>query len=459
MAKAPSNQTHYTRQVQLLLAKIYGRSFLKDSVVERAIKFFNNHDFVATDEAITDESQALFKLEQTERNSHLQTICYEILELAEGNSFEENNRKSAQLLGTIQLICPTEGKKVAKHNEQCKALYKAILSLRLLDKLIVNNEVDDPFITQVLAEFEGQTYDDYDKSARLRFNDLIKMPLIMAALVQDIGLYHAQGRDILYGEEGNLDPNRLLDLEDKKKLLQINHKQTLSYISTGLGIPTYVGNSKAERDQFVIDEQHKHQFVKKLIAGSFKAKQGLGNLLKVPQIYTSIILSTKDNYNYKVLPKVYQVLNKSAELGACSQQAVDALYQITGIFPQGYGVIFMPEDEMGHQADCYEYAIVNRLYPPDPHHALCRMATRKLTFISHGHNITVKKKNNLYFPHMAKKVAKLSKERLNEILELLASNYKERQELDLLPRCWYANEFFSAKTNQKLWNKEENTEL
>lgn len=54
---------------------------------------------------------------------------------------------------------------------------------------------------------------------------------------------------------------------------------------------------------------------------------------------------------------------------------------------------------------------------------------------------------------MAKKIASLSKERLNEILELLSSNYKERQELDLLPRCWHANEFFSVKINQKLWNK------
>ena len=205
----------------------------------------------------------------------------------------------------------------------------------------------------------------------------------------------------------------------------------------------------------MLDEELKHQFVKKLIKSSFKAKQGIGNLLKVPQIYVFIVFSTKNSYNYKVLPKVFQVLNKNAELGACSQKAVDALYQITGMFPQGYGVIYMPEDELGQQGDCYEYGIVNRLYPEVPEHPLCRMATRKLAFIGHGHNIEVKAKNNLYFPHMAKKIAKLSKERLNEILELLSSNFQERQELDLLPRCWHANEFFSVKANQKLWNKTE----
>lgn len=455
MAKASQHQTHYTRQAQTLLGKVYGRSILNDSVLERAISYFEHHEFVASDESISPESQALHKLEQTERHSHLQSTCHEIIELTEGTSFEESNRKSAQLLGTIQLISPTEGKKIAASNEQCKSLYKSILCLRLLDRLLLDNQINDPYILKVLAEFEGKSFVDFDASEHLRFTEMVKIPLVMAALLQDIGHNHAQAQAILRGEDGKQDPHRTLEIADRKKLLQINHKQTLTYVSNGIGIPSYVGNSKAARDRFVVDEQLKHQFVKKLIKSSFKAEQGLGNLLKVPQIYVSIIFSTKANYNYQVLPKVFQVLNKNAELGTCSQKVVDALYQITGMFPQGYGVIYMPEDEMGQQGDCYEYAIVNRLYPTVPEQPLCRIATRKLAFIGYGHNITVKKNNNLYFPHMAKKIAKLSKERLNEILELLSSNYQERQQLDLLPRCWHANEFFSVKANQKLWNKED----
>lgn len=453
MVKASVHKTHYTGQVQVLLAKIYGRSILNDSMLERAIDYFDHHEFVATDESISPESQELNRLQQIGRHNHLQSLCYEILSLVEGDSFEESNRKSAQLLGTLQLISPTEGNKIAENNDLCKSLYKAILSLRLLERLLLNNTVNDPYIIQVMTAFDGQPYAELDVAARLRFTNLVKMPLLMAALLQDIGHYHAQAQHILRGEDGNKDPFRTLPVEERKELLQINQKQTLSYITNGLGIPNYVGNSRVERDQFVIDEQLKHQFVKKLIKSSPQAKQGVGNLLKVPQIYVSIILSTKDNYNYKVLPKVYQVLNKHAELGACSQKAVDALYQITGMFPQGYGVIYMPVDEMGNHGDCYEYAIVNRLYPPEPTQPLCRIATRRLAFISHGHNIEVETRNNLYFPEMAGKVARLSKERLNEILQLLSSNYKERQQLDLLPRCWHAKEYFSVKKHQKLWNK------
>lgn len=455
MAKEHKHQTHYTYQTQVLISKIYGRSVLDDTVLEKAISYFDHHEFISSDGKTSPEAEKLHKLQQTERYGALRAICDEIIELAEGDTFEESNRKSAQLLGTIQLLSPTEGNKVADNNDKCKALYKAILSLRLLDRLMLNNEINEPYITNVLAGLKGQSFKDFDADARIRFTELVKIPLVMAALLQDIGHNHMLAQNILRGIDGNQDPHRMLSVAERKKLLQLNHKYTLDYITNGIGVGKYTGNSKAERDQFIIDEQLKHQFVKTLIKSSFKAKQGVGNLLKVPQIYVSIILSTKASYNYKVLPQVFQVLNKNAELGACSQKVVDALYEITGMFPQGYGVIYMPEDELGQQADCYEYAIVNRLYPKKPEQPLCRIATRKLTFIGYGHNIEVKKHNNLYFPNMAKKIATLSKERLNEILELLSSNYQERQQLDLLPRCWHANEFFSVKAYQKLWNRDE----
>jgi hypothetical protein len=448
MAKPLQHETYYTQQTQFLLRKIYGRSQLKDSMLERAMHYFNHQSFVGTDEVLSESHLELEKLERIDRHNHLLNICREIIELTEGDSFEETNRKSAQLLGTIQLISPTEGNKVTANNEYCKSLYKAVLSLRLLDRLLFDIKIPDPHIANTLAEFPDQSFAQFDLDAQRRVIKQIKIPLLMAALLQNIGMYHREAQALLLGADSTNDPYRTLSVDERKKLLTINYKQTLNYITCGLSSPFYVGHSREERDQFVADEQEKSLFLQQLIKNSFKPKQSVGNLLKVPQIYTSIIFSTKDSYNYKVLPKVYQVLNKNAELGACSQKVVDALYQITGMFPQGYGVIYMPQDE-----GCYEYAIVNRLYPTSPEEPLCRIATRKLTFIGYGHNIEVKKRSNLYFPHMAKKIASLSKERLNEILKLLSSNYKERQKLDLLPRCWHANEFFSVKTNQKLWNK------
>ena len=76
-------------------------------------------------------------------------------------------------------------------------------------------------------------------------------------------------------------------------------------------------------------------------------KQGIGNVIKVPQIYASIILSTKSSYNYKLLPKVYQALNQNAEKGTCDSSVVETLRSITGDYPQGYGITYIPYESEG----------------------------------------------------------------------------------------------------------------
>lgn len=458
MAKDSPHQTHYTRQIQHLLAKVYGRSVVKDSLLDRAIDYFEQEEFRPSEEKDSTEGLPLEHMQRTERHSCLLSIAFSILELAEGENYAENNRKSAQFLGTIQLISPSEGKRIAINNEKSKSVYKAVLCLRLLDRLIIDGQMVEPYINKFLTNISPEQYIDFaslDNKAHQRFSAQVKIPLIMAALLQDVGNYHPKAQTILLGENGKLDPFRTLEMKERKELLQINYRETIKYLIDGIGMPNFVGNTKAERDQFIVDEQDKLSFIKQLLKTSVNPKNTIGNVLKVPQIYTSIVLSTKASYNYKLLPQVFQVLNKNAELGACAQSVVDALYKITGMFPQGFGIAYMPLGEFGEQGGCYEYAIVNGLYPQNPEQPNCRMTTRKLTFIGYGQNIIIKNNSNLYFTQTAKKLATLSKERLNEILELLSSNSQERKQLDLLPRCWYGNEFFSIKANQNLWNKAE----
>ena len=130
----------------------------------------------------------------------------------------------------------------------------------------------------------------------------------MAAILQDIGNYHPDAQQIMYGVDGKQDCYRTLNVEERKSLLQINYRETLKYLLNGIGISMYLGNSKTERDIFNKVETNKLRFVKELLKSSVNPKLGIGNLLKIPQIYTSIVLSTKASYNYKLLPKVYQAL-------------------------------------------------------------------------------------------------------------------------------------------------------
>ncbi len=456
MASDSPTQTYFTRQVQRLLSRIYGYSSQKDSLLQRAISFYEHQDLDAANEVSSESEIEQLRLERSERYSHLKSVCLEIIELSEGETFEESNRKSAQLLGTIQLLSPVEGNKVVANNELCKPLYKAILCLRLLDRLILDGQIIEPYVKRFVENLSTEQFIEFsrlDNKAYQNFVEQIKIPILMAALLQDIGHYHPQAQIVLCGKDGKQSLSSVIDLDRRKKLLQINYRETIRYLSDGIGSPIFIGNTKAERDLFNQVEQKKLTFIKHLLKSSINPKKSIGNLLKIPQIYSSIIFSTKDSYNYKLLPKVYQVLNRNAEIGTCSQTVVDALYKITGIFPQGFGVVYMPLDDSGVHGDCYEYGIVNSLYPDKPDQPICRMATRKLAFIGYGQNVVISQESNLYYAKTAKKLARLSKERLNEILELLSSNFHERKELDLLPRCWHANEYFSVKANQKLWTK------
>lgn len=474
MAKESPHQTNYTRQMRFLLAKVYGRSPLKDSLLDLATEFFESgaeesiesdlsEDPKKTEEndKPAEESPEQQELRQ-ERFDALKTIAYDVIELAEADSFQENNRKSAQFLGTLQLLSPVESSRIASIHEESKSVYKAVLCLRLLDRVIMDNKLNDPYINQYIKELSAEQYRDlsrHDMEAYKLFTEQVKVPLVIAALLQDIGNYHPAAQSILCGSDGDLNPFRVLEKSERKELLKISYSETLSFLNKGIGVPFFVGNTRAEREQFLEKEEGKLAFINELLKATISGKSLVSNLLKVPQIYTSIILSSKESYNYKLLPQVFQVLNKNAELGACKKEFVDALYQITGMFPQGFGIVYLPTGGYIEPGDCYEYGIVNMLYPENPEEPICRVATRKLTFMGYGHNFTIDKQRNLYFTQTAKKLATLSKERLNEILELLSHNFKERRELDLLPRCWYANEFFSVKAHQSLWNKIELQEL
>ncbi len=172
------------------------RTSQKDSVLDRAVEFFANSaeiqnelnsfkqqstvlnaDLSSSASAKKQSLQAEIdkvtanKLEYKQkiakegqsRHHHLREVCYQLFALCEGESFDETLRKSAQLLGTIQLISPTEGKEIASINERHKPIYKAVLCLRLLDELIISNQLDDPYITKYLADVPNNKYQHFNQ--------------------------------------------------------------------------------------------------------------------------------------------------------------------------------------------------------------------------------------------------------------------------------------------------------
>jgi len=473
----------YSKSVSALISRIYDNTSVGDSVYEQAIRYFQQAEEQQAEKTELEQQVYLFENRQqqvsqkdlalVERNlqqaqsehntfqqardaeaavrmASLKKLCQDVLSLCQGESTEDTNLMSAKLLGTIQLLSPTEGKQVAPSNQKSKHLYKAILALRLLDKLLADGELNNAYVQNKFnaSKDKKAAADEYDP-----FRDDVQVPLVMAALLQDIGSCHPEAQRILKGDDGKADEFRVLENDERTALLQISYRESLKYVTQGLGLDRYTGNSRDERDQHLKLEAERQNFVTFLLKNAIKPEHGIGNLLKIPQIYTSVVLSTKASFSYETLPKVTLVLEKGVEKGVYSKVAVDALIAITGVFPQGFGVTYIPKDSDRQDLDRYEYAIVTGLYPADIRQPICRMVTRNLTYNVSAQGCIISVENNLYYPQARKKLEKISEDRLLEILSKLVSNFEERKNMPLLPRCWHPGEYFSYVKNQNLWNK------
>jgi hypothetical protein len=480
MKQKSMSESAATKIISDLTKKIHTSSPMKDSVYEEASNYFAQlstieeqreaykNQLLTAEENLakntnTDQEKILKKKkkeclikikrfeselenQRLDRVQKLNNVCVEILSQCTGVNSIDTNKKFAKLLGTLSLRMP-EGNNVSlQYNKQSKHLYQAVLSLKLLEQLIADKLMSNKYIMGKYSQSDSEKDDS--------FRNEVQIPLLFTALLQNIGLLHPDAQQILKGETGEKDEFRVLDKEERLALLKYNYQQSTHYIKEGLGLDKYSGNSKEEREIFNKKENEKISFILTLLKTALKPKQGIGNLLKVPEIYTSVVMPTKRDYDYAAIPRVFKMMDNAVERGVLSKDVVNNLLKITGVFPQGYGITYIPQSDDGYDLDIYEYAIVNSLYPKKPQNPICRIATKHLLFNSSGIDYCIEPDNNLYFAHARKKLGKVNPERLKEILSKLWSNYEVRQEqFELIPRCWFPHEFFSLAKQQNIWNK------
>ncbi len=480
MNKNTMSESSSTKAISNLVKKVRASSQLKDSMFEEAAGFFAQLPEIKKKSATLEQNLATAQLhlsENTKKNDaeklkkkldhcrkqvkdyeaelaerrltrlhKLKSICDEILSLCIGQNMDATNRKYAKLLGTLALRAPDRENATLQYNQQGQHLYQAVLSLKLLDQLLDDRRINNEYI------LERSLQNKNDENSPFRSE--VQIPLLITALLQGVGNCHPDAQKILKGETGDQDEFRLLEKNERLELLKCTYQQDLNYLIDGLGVDKYVGHSRIERDLFNQKEEEKLAFIRILLKSAVNPKQGIGNLTKIPQIYTSVALSTKRNSSYASLPRVFLMLNKGVEKNVLSKAVVDSLLKITGVFPQGFGIAYIPKNPDGFDLDRYEYAIVNTLYPKDAQNPICRIATKNLVFTSSGPDLCIGPDNNLHYPAARKKLEKINPERLKEILSQLWNNFEVRQkQVDLIPKCWHPHEYFSCARQQNIWNK------
>ncbi|MCW8108341.1 hypothetical protein OPS25_07525 [Alteromonas ponticola] len=472
--KVESPDNIYTQQVKNLVDLVYPQESGQGSVYEDARHFFtvtpsledHAHDLkmqigsVRPSQKESDKAaqlkqklkKAQLKLEEErlERVGRIHEVARKLLDLCEGDSYEETQLLSAKFLGTIML--QTRGKVAGfqRFHQRLKPLYKAVLTLRLTDKMFQEQTVKNPYLIEhknALSRFDG------DSNVLEKWQTGLAIPLICAAILQDIGLQSPDVLLLLRGADNELDEFRVLEAEQRKALLKYNYQYTMDYLKKGLGIPKYVGNNKEERDEFVAHHKAANQFMHTIAKDAFVSKSGLGELLKIPQIYASIVLSTKPDYSRKELPKGYLLIEQLAKKGALNEKLAEAFIKIVGYFPQGFGITFIPVNERGEEKNQYECAVVSRLNPSHPAEPICRVATRNLTYIASGNDEVIQRARNLFFAANQKKLMRIGKDRLIEIMSQLSKDFDPENIEQLVPPFWEPNDFFSFKKNQNMWNK------
>lgn len=373
--------------------------------------------------------------EQADRQRLIITIVSQVIALSEGETYYETQTASSRFLGTLLLLTRGKDGNYARYHQRLKPLYKAVLALRLSDKVLADSSIKHSYLSKYAGVLERFT----DEVKMREWANFIATPVIAAAIFQDIGLYHEEAVRILYGEDGEDDPFRELDESFRKQLLKINYQQTLTFIRDGVS--------------FIGCEQNKgpHGFLMELMQDTFTGKSGIGDILKIPQVYSSIVLSTKPGYNRSMLPKGYMLIEQMAKQKSVNSRLAEHFINIVGYFPQGFGVCFIPVNEKGQEKDQYEYAIVSRLNPEHPAEPVCKIVSRNLTFFAAGKEERVAKDRNLFFNATKQKLMKIDRARMTEIMSQLKKNFTIADVDEHIPAFWEPHDFFADRKNQSIW--------
>lgn len=368
-----------------------------------------------------------------------------ILRLTEGNTAADSLVRSARMLGSLQLTAPESPRRWREIQFGYKLLYRATLTLRLLDHALQHKLLTDSVLLQYFTQRRFA-----DDNCPYRLN--VQLPLVVAVMLLDCGLLDVDAITVLTGYTGEQDASRNMLSEERQQYLATSRAAMVRLLDHALQLLPYRGSSKQEKQQHQLQQQHKINFIKQLLNANLDSVSSLTPLLSLPQVYSSIVLPGRHRYQYEALPKASLLLKDSVSRGQFPADWVKHLLSITGIFPQGFGIAFIPAQRDSTFAEKYELAIVNQLYPPSPAEPLCRIVSRNLQYRRGGHNCQVRVDHNLYFKPARERLSVIPPQRLQEILTQLSADWEPGQIRRYMPRCWQPQQFFSQSEHQNLWN-------
>jgi len=282
-----------------------------------------------------------------------------------------------KFLTTIILRAPLAGDHTrCPSNEKAKPLYIAAMAAKFLMQLIEQDLVKESFIVDRYPELveskEHPGHKELDPETLEVFKKDVLQPVIEAALIHNIGSYSNDAQRIFRGNR-----YRELDENTRKDLVRIIYENTLNYLTYGLGSPKELSNTEDESQHAV--ELQKFIFKQTLLANYSKAQHPLGNVIRIPMIYSAFMLSTKLKHDNLLAFRAYGILKSGISKNIIHKDFGEIFKQMVGRYPLGAGLFFISKE-----THVPERAVVTGLNPPNENCAIVKQLTRRqLQFDDH----------------------------------------------------------------------------
>ncbi len=360
----------------------------------------------------------------------------------------QSQKKTEKLLGTIMLQAPTTNKKLRiKLNSESKPVYMSTMASLLIKDLIENGHTfESQYIQEIVSNLNipnkqdtkiTETEENFEVLSTKLFSQITQ-----GIYIHQLGLQSESSQKILKEKKGD---NSEISKEQRCEFLKQSSKISLEFLIFGISAQRPKLDTKEQETEWKKKVRKELNFKSEVIKSINHANGEIGEILKVCQLYTSLMLQDKEHEQQGLENYAYKIMKSRSEQGKLNQQFCEKLLNIMGQFPIGSGLFMMNQTLPGHKdknPNLIEKAIVTKIYPKNPQEPFIKKVTRNELYYKYEEQGTLIKCENLTF-------------NFNKLSPLKQKNFKQQYSPDQekANRFWKPNDIFNSRISEKnLWN-------
>lgn len=306
------------------------------------------------------------------------------------NAHLSSQKKTEKLLGTLMLNYSTEDSNLRMLvNSQTKPIYQTTLISLMLKDLIdskynFKNSKIKSIVNNLEIPKEGKRTDIQENYEILC--EQLFTPITQAIYIHQLGLNSPQSKKILEENEQTLNDKQRIEY------LKTSQLKSLEFLMYGINVIRPKLDTKQQETEWIQESKSKILFIRDIIKSINSGKGELGEIIKVCQQYTALIIQDKPKYNSGLEIHAYQLMQSRAKEKKINPIFTERLLSTMGQFPIGTGILTYESDYSS-----IEKAIVTKLYPKNPKEPTIRKVTRRELYQRPKSEETLQQKNNLIF--------------------------------------------------------------